>query len=117
MPSTIKGLPLQSLGSGISLVACFEKTWAHVFGRQASTRGRGLLGKDQLILRAYSYPECESVRVSRVHGVGCLVTLTITGKGGLLQQAVAGGDVVLAMSDEKLDSQMPQIEQLRERIN
>lgn len=117
MPSTIKGLPLQSLGSGVSVVVCFEKKWAHVFGRQTFTPGQGLLGKDQIILRTYTYPECESVRVSRVDGVGCLVTLTITGKGGLLQQAVAGGDVVLAMSNEALDSQQPQIEKLQKRIN
>jgi len=104
-------------GKGISVLAAFSGFLVHVFGRVGSETESKLLSSDQLLVREIAYGDVEGVDFTLVEGVGAVVTVSLKGKGGIFQRAIAGGDVILTIGVTELEDYRPLIDQLRTRVS
>lgn len=105
---------LAKLGSGVVAVAIFEGLIVHVFGRIGPEVGESKLGSEQLVVREVALSGISSVSINSLENLGAVVTLHVADKGGMLQQVLSGGDIVIALNKEQLEAQRDELDKLRQ---
>jgi len=105
---------LAKLGSGVVAVAIFEGFIVHVFGRIGPETGASKLGSEQLVVREVALSGISSVSINSQENLGAVVTLHVADKGGMLQQVLSGGDIVIALNREQLEAQRDELDKLRQ---
>jgi len=88
----------------------------HFFGRVGSDSGNPFLASDQIVVREIDYSNMESVTLTKIHPLGSLLNISVKGGKGLIQKAIAGGDVWLSLSHELEDNESDAIDILKAKV-
>jgi hypothetical protein len=101
---------------GIFAVAVYSQTCVHVIGRSERDAEAGGPLPDQAIVREIGLGEINSVGLTTAGGLGGLLTIKLGDSVGLLQDTLAGGNVMLTLSKEQLQAQRELISDLKARV-